>query len=212
MIHITDIVKQELLKYPETRTTSVADNVSRLFAKLGGCHVKTLTREHISLGDQRIPVTPEDTFENKVNKRVALIQRALLKDDKEHVKMILAINNIGFIGLNGGLPWKCREDLQYFKTVTDGSRLIVGYRTAQSLPPLKGRELVVDSREGFVEGDWCIGGKNTYEKYASRCTELHVSIIDDNTKGDTLIPDLSGIDTNKCVIIRNYFTTDTPDY
>ena len=32
-----------------------------------------------------------------------------------NLKAILAVNNLGFIGLNYGLPWTCKEDFKHFK-------------------------------------------------------------------------------------------------
>ena len=59
---------------------------------------------------------------------------------------IIAVNNLGYIGLDGELPWKSSEDLKHFKELTMGGKLLVGYNTYQKLPPLKGRTVIVDSR------------------------------------------------------------------
>lgn len=113
------------------------------------------------------------------------------------MKAIIAVNEEGYIGLNGGLPWKCKEDLLHFKELTMGSTLIVGYNTAQTLPKLTGRNLIVYDRnsptDGFGDDTWCIGGKKTYETLCHLFTELHISIIDDHTIGDTKFPDLSNL-------------------
>lgn len=127
------------------------------------------------------------------------------------MKAIIAVNNLSFIGLNASLPWRCKEDLAHFKTLTMGATLLVGYNTMSALPPLKGRTLVVSSRGDdqieFDTIDWCIGGKKTYEKYCHLFTELHISHIDDNTIGDTLFPDLSSLNPD-CKIFNYYFTAD----
>jgi dihydrofolate reductase len=126
------------------------------------------------------------------------------------MKAIISHNKFGFIGLNGELPWRSREDLKHFKDLTIGCKLLVGYNTSINLPPLKDRELVIDDRYNLIETDlidWCIGGKKTYEKYCHLFTELHVSIIDDETIGDTVYPNL--INLNKdCKIIYYHFYTD----
>ena len=36
------------------------------------------------------------------------------------VKMILAKSRNGVIGNDGAIPWKCPEDMEYFKSVTMG--------------------------------------------------------------------------------------------
>jgi dihydrofolate reductase len=128
------------------------------------------------------------------------------------MKGILGINNKGYIGLKGELPWRCSKDLEHFKRETMGGKLLVGYRTAQTLPKLPGREIIVydklDSTKDYASADWCIGGKDTYEKFCHLFTELHVSIINDDTVGDTMGPDLRGLNPD-CVIFEYYFEKDS---
>ena len=92
------------------------------------------------------------------------------------MRAIIAVNNLGFIGLDDKLLWHNTEDLRHFKKMTYGSKLLVGYRTAMTLPPLKNRELIIfDKREysttHYYECEWCIGGKKTYEKFCDVFTE-----------------------------------------
>lgn len=122
------------------------------------------------------------------------------------MKAIIAVNNLGFIGLKGGLPWKrCSLDFKHFKAHTLGTTLLVGYNTHLSLPPLKERVIILDDKyETNLKGiDWCIGGKKTYEKYAEYFKELHISHINDNTVGDVLFPDLRRL--NPDCVVHNYF-------
>lgn len=65
------------------------------------------------------------------------------------VALILAHDLNYGIGKDGKLPWKVKEDLKHFKEVTIGHDLIVGRKTAECLPPLKGRNLHVVSRNGL---------------------------------------------------------------
>jgi dihydrofolate reductase len=145
---------------------------------------------------------------------------------------IIAVNNLGYIGLDGELPWKSSEDLKHFKKLTMAHSCLVGWNTYQTLPKLEGRMTIVDSRgepilsstpkEGrpkqdwsFIIGDdinpddnlWCIGGKKTYEKYAPYIHELHISHIDDNTIGDTMFPDFSRLNPD-CKVVNHYFGSD----
>lgn len=123
------------------------------------------------------------------------------------MRAIIARNKLGYIGLNGELPWKSREDLKHFKELTMGGKLLVGYNTAQKLPPLPGREVIVDDETKEIDYstiDWCCGGKYTYEKFCHLFTELHISIIDDETIGDTTFPDLKNLNKN-CRIIYHTF-------
>ena len=121
------------------------------------------------------------------------------------MKAIVAVNNLGFIGLGDKLLWHNSDDLKHFKHMTLNSRCLVGYRTAQGLPPLKNRDIVVDQR-GVVDisCDWCIGGKKTYEKYAPYITELHISHIDDDQIGDVVFPDFSKLKP-ECKIFNYHF-------
>lgn len=92
------------------------------------------------------------------------------------MKAILAVNNLGYIGLGDGLPWKCKEDFKHFKTLTliqnkvyykeekimttqneNYPNLLVGYKTNLTLPPLKGRNVFVDLREWKTIEDINIG-------------------------------------------------------
>ena len=42
------------------------------------------------------------------------------------MKAIVAVNNLGFIGLDDKLLWYNKEDLKHFKNMTDGSTLTSG--------------------------------------------------------------------------------------
>ena len=137
------------------------------------------------------------------------------------MKAIIAVNNLGYIGLNNGLPWSNSKDLKHFKELTSKSdkndipKLVVGFNTAQTLPKLKGRDVQIlpkrntDSHFLFMRNDlynidWCIGGKSTYEQLCHMFTELHISYIDDNTVGDTVFPDLQNL-PRSCKIFKYYF-------
>jgi len=125
------------------------------------------------------------------------------------VRAIVAVNNLGFIGLDDKLLWHNKEDLRHFKNMTYGSTLLVGYRTAMALPPLKNRELIIfDRREHspthYYECEWCIGGKKTYEKFCDSFTELHISHINNNEIGNVTFPNLYKLNTN-CKIFNYYF-------
>lgn len=126
------------------------------------------------------------------------------------MKAIVAVNNLGFIGLDDKLLWHCKEDLNHFKKMTYGHTLLVGYRTAQSLPPLRNRTLIIfDKREysptHYYECEWCIGGKKTYEKFCDVFTELHISHIDNNDIGNVTFPDLHKLNPN-CKIFNYHFS------
>lgn len=50
------------------------------------------------------------------------------------LKLIIAIDeNYGF-SYKGNIPWKCKEDLQNFKVLTDGKTVVMGRKTWESIP------------------------------------------------------------------------------
>jgi dihydrofolate reductase len=123
------------------------------------------------------------------------------------MKAIIAVNNLGFIGKGDKLLWYSSDDLKHFKKLTIGGKLLVGYRTASSLPKLSNRELIIDYRQSNyfrVDVDWCVGGKKTYEKYCQYFTELHISHINNNEIGDVVFPDLTKLNPD-CKIYNYYF-------
>jgi len=121
------------------------------------------------------------------------------------MKSIIAVNNLGYIGLDNKLLWKSAQDMSHFVKMTINQRLLVGYNTAQDLPKLKNRAIIIDNRDELItDVDWCIGGKKTYEKYASHFTELHISHIDNNDIGDIMFPDFRNLNPN-CKIFNYYF-------
>ena len=108
------------------------------------------------------------------------------------MEAIIAINKLGCIGLNGGLPWRCSDDLKHFKKLTLGKTLVVGRKTAEKLPNLKGRTVYVMSKDGLsikdvlkLKPDFVIGGKEIYDLLLPLCSVIHVSLINDMTDGDT---------------------------
>ena len=125
------------------------------------------------------------------------------------MRAVIAVNNLGYIGKDNTLLWKCTEDLQHFKRLTTGGKLLVGYNTYSTLPPLKNREIFLYNRDDdreilILECNWCIGGKKTYEKYCHLFTELHISHINNNDIGNVTFPNLTNLNP-KCIITNYYF-------
>ena len=56
--------------------------------------------------------------------------------------MIIAVNKRNGIGLNNSLPWKCKEDLKLFKSLTLNKTLIIGRKTLEHLPYLENRKII----------------------------------------------------------------------
>ncbi len=113
---------------------------------------------------------------------------------------IVARSENGVIGLDGGLPWRCKGDLQFFKRTTMGRKIVVGRTTFEGLPPLKGRELFVLTRnpDARFEGATAVsspvdipadaivcGGATIYDLMISQCDQLLVTTVKKEVEGDT---------------------------
>jgi dihydrofolate reductase len=61
------------------------------------------------------------------------------------LSLVVAMDKNGLIGKDNGLPWKLKADLQWFKTITVGKRIIMGRKTWESLgcKPLPNRKTFV---------------------------------------------------------------------
>ncbi len=64
------------------------------------------------------------------------------------ISAILAIGKDNEVGLNGGLPWKSKEDLIHFKRITKNHCVLMGLNTYNSIgKPLPDRTNIVISFE-----------------------------------------------------------------
>jgi dihydrofolate reductase len=53
--------------------------------------------------------------------------------DKMNITAIVAANAAGAIGVAGGIPWRLRSDMQFFRATTTGGVVIMGRKTFDSL-------------------------------------------------------------------------------
>ena len=119
------------------------------------------------------------------------------------INMIIAIDAYGGIGKNGNLPWRIPEDLKAFKDLTMDGILFVGKKTAKTLPPLKGREIIVLSRNEFPtfhdiisnkawenRAKWIIGGSVIYQAALDLeiVDRVYLTTIDKKYDADTYFP------------------------
>lgn len=86
------------------------------------------------------------------------------------LSMILATDLNGAIGCNNGLLTHIPEDLKHFKELTEGKVIIMGRKTAESLPngkPLPDRVNIVMTRKvpesGCEDFLWCADFKKVLE-------------------------------------------------
>lgn len=62
--------------------------------------------------------------------------------------VIVATSINGVIGIDGKIPWKCKGDMEHFKKTTNGSTVIMGRTTYESIgKPLPNRKNVVLTRD-----------------------------------------------------------------
>jgi dihydrofolate reductase len=116
------------------------------------------------------------------------------------------------IGAAGRLLWRIPEDLVRFKTLTLGHPIIMGRKTFDSIGrPLPGRTNIVVTRntawthEGVTvahtvdealahartidtEEIFVIGGGELYTQTIDRADRLYLTLIEDDTPGDTYFP------------------------
>ena len=118
---------------------------------------------------------------------------------------IVARSENGVIGKDGGLPWRCKGDLQFFKRTTMDRKILVGRTTFDGLPPLKGREIYVLTRNPAasfesataitqldqVPADTILcGGAAVYDLLMEQCEEVLVTTVKTEVEGDTFFPDI----------------------
>lgn len=122
------------------------------------------------------------------------------------LSLIVAIARNGVIGKDNGMPWRIREDMRHFKAVTMGHTLIVGRKTAEGLPFLPGRRLVVVTRNPTADATWrqvraieraiavacetdpepiVIGGAEVYRAAMPYVSRIYLTEIDRDVDGDT---------------------------
>jgi dihydrofolate reductase len=133
------------------------------------------------------------------------------------MELVVAMTTKGVIGKESGLPWHIPEDLKHFRKLTEGSVVVMGRKTYNSLPygPLKNRMNVVLSREPGMESQYdnlifvtmenifnvldqyqqdnkkifIIGGSEIYKLFWDHCTTIHIThVLDDTIDGDTFFP------------------------
>lgn len=127
------------------------------------------------------------------------------------MKLIVAVSKNNVIGNKGELPWYFPEDSKRFKELTMGGVLFVGKGTAKTMPPLKGREVVVLGRKKKgptianmkkiaaekEKTGWLIGGAQIYKKAleANVIDEAYITLIEQEFEGDTFF--------DPCIITKN---------
>ena len=80
------------------------------------------------------------------------------------ISIIAAVAKNGVIGCKGSIPWDIPEDMKYFRRITEGSSVIMGRRTYESIMrPLPKRLNIVVSRTCTFSDDMLITAKTLEE-------------------------------------------------
>ena len=128
--------------------------------------------------------------------------------------LIAAVSKDKVIGKQGGIPWKIKEDLSFFKEKTLNSPIIMGRATYNSIGrPLPNRLNIVMTRsvkntEGVTEVTsvekaieaasknkdsskvYVIGGENIYKEFLPIAQKMIITEVDLYIKdGDTFFPE-----------------------
>jgi len=126
------------------------------------------------------------------------------------IVFVLARADNGVIGRDGALPWRLPADLRHFKTMTQGTPMIMGRKTFESFPSLlPGRRHIVLSRdlEWQEEGVEVahsvedalrlanaphisvIGGAEIYRLFLPRADRIELTEVHLEAEGDTRLDD-----------------------
>lgn len=128
------------------------------------------------------------------------------------ISIIVAIDDNFLIGNGNELPWYESKDLKYFKNITMGHSLLMGYNTYLSITnrikkTLPGRVSYVLTYEDKLEYDaiivkdveklfnqfnneelFVIGGKMIYEMLLSKADRLYLTRVKGSHQGDVYFP------------------------
>lgn len=112
---------------------------------------------------------------------------------------IAACDPNGVIGLRGGLPWHCPEDLDHFRNTTMGHVLVMGYRTFRNFD---GRTNILFTnfeelaqqyalhKEWWSRENYVIGGAKTFTRFFEKqlIKRALISHMKKSYEGDTIFP------------------------
>jgi dihydrofolate reductase len=127
------------------------------------------------------------------------------------ISIIVAMARNRTIGINNSLPWRCPEDLKYFKARTMGHHMIMGRKTFDSIgKPLPGRTTVVVTRNSNLLIEGCriahsleeaiaactgdeeifvTGGAEFYRQAVAVADTLYITEIQQDVEGDAHFPE-----------------------
>ncbi|HIB75791.1 MAG TPA: dihydrofolate reductase [Gammaproteobacteria bacterium] len=127
------------------------------------------------------------------------------------ISLIAAFDAGRVIGNKGSIPWSINEDLEHFRKITDGSAIIMGRKTYESIGrPLPNRLNIVLTRNpkgfngvrevtnkesaleiasNFSKEVFIIGGENIYKEFFPLATTMYLTKVKLKVKGDAFFPE-----------------------
>jgi dihydrofolate reductase len=139
------------------------------------------------------------------------------------ISIIAALDLDRCIGKGGKIPWRLPSDLERFRQITTGHKVIMGRKTYESLPnryrPLPDRTNIVISRswrcpddifivnsleEALLEASaeeecFIIGGGEIYSQALGFANKIYLTEVQTTIKkGDTFFPSVNGWNLAEC--------------
>ena len=126
------------------------------------------------------------------------------------ISLIAAFTEEGVIGKDGKIPWTLKEDLKHFRNKTEGSSVVMGRKTYESIgrpfpntlnivmtknpkmlegvKEVSNRKEALEIASSYSNEVFIIGGEKIYEEFLPLATKMYLTKIDIKTKGDAFFP------------------------
>ena len=140
------------------------------------------------------------------------------------IVLIAAIGKNNELGKNNDLIWRLPNDLKFFKEITMGKTVVMGFNTYKSLPKkLVGRTMIVLTSKNINEEDiiiyhdinkllsdyknkeiFIIGGASIYKAFIDKVDTMYLTEIDaSDDKADVYFPSFNKSEWNYELLNEN---------
>ncbi len=140
------------------------------------------------------------------------------------IELIAAIGKNNELGKNNDLIWRLPNDLKFFKEITMGKTVVMGFNTYKSLPKkLVGRTMIVLTSKNINEEDiiiyhdinkllsdykdkeiFIIGGASIYKAFIDKVDTMYLTEIDaSDNKADVYFPSFNKSEWNYELLNEN---------
>lgn len=140
------------------------------------------------------------------------------------IELIAAIGKNNELGKNNDLIWRLLNDLKFFKEITMGKTVVMGFNTYKSLPKkLVGRTMIVLTSKNINEEDiiiyhdinkllsdykdkeiFIIGGASIYKAFIDKVDTMYLTEIDaSDDKADVYFPSFNKSEWNYELLNEN---------